>query len=179
MSAFSNTLNKLPKWTIILSIMIVTNFLTFSLQNDIVEIHESQISQLTQQVREHKVAFEAQQLESLSLRNQLSESYEEITKPDGTKIKRHIKDVLNERHELKEQKLRLEYEYKIKDLQRQLKIARSYKEVTTKGLGVGYGFTTKLRQVITGQYDAWGNIGFIGTFSPTDGEVGLGIGVRF
>lgn len=179
MSAFSNTLNKIPKWTVVMGLMLLTNFLTFSLQNDIVEIRESQISELKQVVKESKMAYDAEVTTSQSLRSQLSESYEEITKPDGTTIKRHVKDVLNEKHAIQTQRIKLEYEFKIKELEQKLAFEKTKKETTTRKLSIGYGYNSDFEQFLTAQYDIWGPFGLVATGNPDSMSVGIGIGVRF
>jgi len=168
------------RWKLIfllIGLMAATNYLTVSLQSDIIELHEKTITKYEETVESHKTNFEKQLTVNNSLKSQLSESYEEITKPDGTVIKKHIKDVMNEEHNLRTEKIKLEYEYKIKHLQQELIMEKSKKVSTKRALSVGYGYNTDLEGLLHIQYDLWGSFGITGFGTPD--SFGLGLGVRF
>lgn len=170
-------MKKLPRWPLVLGIMIATNLLTNNLKNDIVEMKENRISELKEEIKEHKLVIDVQVLENKTLKSRLSESYEEITKPDGTKIKRHIKEVMKEQHEIKQARLKLNYEFKIKNLNLQIKELKSKKEVTTRALSLSVGYKTDLSYFVTGQYDVWGPVGL--SLITDSNAFGVGIGIRF
>ena len=174
------TLQKYPKISVlflVMTLMAGTNFLTFKLQGDIIKIHESSIETLTSRIEESKLVLDAQILESRTLASQLSESYEETILPDGTVTKKHVKDVMKEEQSYREEKIKLSYEMKIKELEHKLAIENTKETITSRALSVSYGYSTSLESYAHVQYDLWGNIGISGMSNGS--SFGIGLGVRF
>jgi len=155
----------------------LSNYLTYSLQGDIITIKEERVAELKETLKTAELEAEANYHSQQQMKNQLSESYEEIRKPDGTVIKKHIKDVLNERHELQITQVKLSYEMKIKELESKLSENKLSSKSTKRALSVSYGYYFDGIPMYHMQYDMWGPFG-VSVFTNTS-EFGLGIGVRF
>jgi len=177
-----DTIKKYPKLALLALVMMLmglTNFLTYSLQGDIIEIRKEEVIELKEEIKTHKATLEMQISENRKLKSQLSESFEETVKPDGTRITKKTKDLSKEEDTVREQKIRLEYQYQVRELKQEIKRIENEKHQTKRSLSVGARYTTGLSSFVSFQYDMWGPFGVTGYFETLTGEVALGIGARF
>jgi len=148
--------------------------LTSSLMGDQVDIYQEQLRRLESKYESVTAKYEKSQSKISEMNKTIKESFEEIIKPDGTKITRSKKDHSESQRVAIEKTIRSEYQKKLES-----KIVEiNERSGSNKKLIIAAGVDTNLNIYGVANYNVT-SVVVTGIKINQDGTVGVHAGIRF